>query len=426
MKKRLLIISFDAVGDRVLDRVAALPNTAAFLRSAALARDVSSVFLTNTYPIHSSVLTGLPQGEHGLISNLEAFPARYPQWCYRSSLIRKKTLVQAAREKGLSAAAVLWPATGGSRDIRWNIPEMVPRPGDNQILLNMKNGSKLLQLRYWLRYRHLLDGTAQPALDRFSAVCMTEILRRYKPGLALMHFTAYDGLCHKHGEDFAVLDRALGVMDEELGRILEAAGDDTSVILFSDHAQLPVEHSIRPNEMLVEMGLLKKDEQGSYLPGESGCFVECCGGSAFLYPGNLKNSNTVGGSNTAGGGSTTTIDAIKRKIEEGPGFNRWLRADEMKACGREELPGGFCALPGYHYEAYDNVEKGQHGYPLDYEGYRVFYAARGPGIKPGTEFRGGSLLDIAPLALRLLGEGLPPEKAPAIPGLPPARQDFFR
>jgi predicted AlkP superfamily pyrophosphatase or phosphodiesterase len=89
IKTKLLIISFDAVGDRVFDRLAALPNTAAFLRSAALARDVSSVFLTNTYPVHASVLTGLPQSEHAIISNVEAFPRRYPEWCYRASLIRK-------------------------------------------------------------------------------------------------------------------------------------------------------------------------------------------------------------------------------------------------------------------------------------------------------------------------------------------------
>ncbi|MDR1617960.1 MAG: ectonucleotide pyrophosphatase/phosphodiesterase [Treponema sp.] len=405
---RLLIISFDAVGDRVFDRAAALPNTAAFLRSAALVRDVSSIFLTNTYPIHASVVTGLPQAEHGLISNTSAFPERYPEWCYRASHIRKKTLWQAAAERGLSVAAVLWPATGGAKEIRWNIPEMVPQPGDNQILLNLKNGSKLTQLCLWLRYRHLLEGITQPARDRFAAACMEDILRRRRPGLALMHFTAYDGLCHRHGEDFSVLDRALAVMDEELGKLLEAAGEETAVILFSDHAQLPVERTILPNDILVKRGLLGRDGAGDYRPGESGCFIECCGGAAFIHPGKLEN-----------------IDALRRELEGSPGFKRWLREDEMSASGRGELPAGFCPLPGYQYEACDTGEKGQHGYPVDYEGYKVFYAVRGPGIRGGRRLGGGSLLDIAPLALRILGEGLPPEKAPHIPGLPSARQDLF-
>ncbi|MDR0399850.1 MAG: alkaline phosphatase family protein [Treponema sp.] len=407
MKTRLLIISFDAVGDKVFDRIAAMPNTAAFLRKAALVRDVSSVFLTNTYPIHASVVTGFPQAEHGLISNTSAFPERHPAWHYRASCIRKKTLWQAAAEQGLSVAAVLWPATGGSAEIKWNIPEMFPRPGDNQMLLNLKNGSKLTQLRLWLRYRHLLEGITQPGRDRFAAACMVDILRR-RPGLALMHFTAYDGLCHQHGEDFSILDKALAVMDEGLGKMLEAVGEETPVILFSDHAQLPVEHTILPNDTLVDMGLLIRKEEGAYQPGESGCYIECCGGAAFLHPGKLEN-----------------IEPLRRKLEESPGFNRWLRAEEMRACGRGTLPAGFCPLPGYQYEAYNSGEKGQHGYPEDYENYKVFYAVRGPAIAGGRQFRGGSLLDIAPLALRLLGEGLPPEKAPYIPGLSPARNDLF-
>ncbi|MDR3248254.1 MAG: ectonucleotide pyrophosphatase/phosphodiesterase [Treponema sp.] len=410
MKTKLLIISFDAVGDRVFDRIARLPHTSAFLRSAALARDVSSIFLTNTYPIHSSVVTGLPQSEHGLISNTAAFPDRYPQWQYRSSLIKKKTLWQAAAEKGISVAAVLWPATGGAKEIRWNMPEMVPRPGDNQLLLNLKNGSKFLQMQLWLRHRKLLDGTGQPSLDRFSVSCMTDILRRHRPGLAFMHFTAYDGLCHKHGEDFTVLDKALKAMDEGLGNLLEAAGDETAVILFSDHAQLPISKTILPNDLLVEMGLLKQNNEGAYTLGESGCFIECCGGSAFIHGGSLEAGK---------------IRDIQQKIEKSLGFNRWLRPEEMQESGRGTLPAGFCALPSFQYEAFDSGEKAQHGYPLDYDGYKVFYAARGPGVRAGARVSGGSLLDLAPLALRFLGEGLPPERAPHIPGMHGARKDFF-
>lgn len=408
LKTRLLIISFDAVGNRVFDRIAAMPNTAAFLRDAALVRDVSSVFLTNTYPIHASVVTGLPQAEHGLISNTSAFPERYPEWHYRASNIKKKTLWQAAAEKGLSTAAVLWPATGGAGEIKWNIPEIVPRPGDKQLLLNLKNGSKLVQMRLWLRHRHLLEGVAQPGLDRFAAACMADILRAHRPGLALMHFTAYDALCHRHGEDFGILDRALGVMDEELGKLLKAAGEETAVILFSDHAQLPAENTILPNDILVEMGLLVRDRTGAYRPGETGCFIECCGGAAFIHPGKLENT-----------------DSLRRRLEKSPGFRRWLREDEMRSCGREKLPAGFCPLPGYQYEACDTGEKGQHGYPVDYQDYTVFYAVRSPTVCRGKRLKGGSLLDLAPLALKLLGEGLPPDRAPRIPGLSPAREDLF-
>jgi hypothetical protein len=418
----LLIISFDAVGDRVFDRLKAMPNTGAFLRSATVARRVSSVFLTNTYPVHTSVVTGLPPVRHGLISNEPAFPRRYPVWNYRARGIGTKTLWQAVREKGMTTASVLWPVTGGAREIRWNIPEIVPRPGQNQILLNLKNGSKLTQLDLWFRYRRLLDGISQPSLDRFTAACMADILRRRKPDLALVHFTAYDTLCHHYGEDFDKLEPTLRVLDDGLGLLLDVLEEggrdagDSGVILFADHAQLPLIKTILPNDILTDMGLLRKDRQGDYMPGKTGCFIECCGGSAFIHPGNLRDSGD-------------SMTALRKHIEESPGFNRWLTHEEMETCGRGNLPGGFCALPGWAYEAYDQGEKAQHGYPADYEDYRVFYALRGPSVglavPQGKTVDGGSLLDIAPLALRLLGEGLPPEQAPCIPGLPPARSDFF-
>jgi hypothetical protein len=414
----LLIISFDAVGDRVFDRLKDMPNTGAFLRSAAAVREVSSVFLTNTYPVHASVVTGLSPARHGLISNMPAFPEQHPVWNYRARGIGAKTLWQAAREKGMTTASVLWPVTGGAREIRWNIPEIMPRPGQNQILLNLQNGSKLIQLELWLRYRYLLDGINQPNLDRFAAACMVRLLRRCRPDLALMHFTAYDTLCHRYGEDPGKLEPALRVLDEGLGLLLDAledAGKDAgsaSVILFSDHAQLPLVKTVLPNDTLIEMGLLGRNRQGGYIPGETGCFIECCGGSAFIHPGNLENSGSP-------------LAALCKRLEESPGFNRWLTEEEMKICGRENLPAGFCALPGWAYKADDQEERAEHGYPADYDGYGVFYAVRSASAADGKTLRGGSLLDIAPLALRLLGEGLSPEQAPCIPGLPPAREDLF-
>jgi hypothetical protein len=402
LKTKLLIVSFDALGDRHLERFAALPNFGAFLKEAALAREVSSLFLTNTYPVHASVVTGLPQGEHGLISNTEAFPCPHPRWNYLASNIKRKTLWQAAAEKGLSVASVLWPVTGRAREIRWNIPEIMPQPGDNQVLLNLKNGSKVIQMECFLKYRHLMDGIRQPALDRFAAACMADILRRKKPDLALMHLVAFDWVCHKAGEDWSRLDEALAVMDDGFGKLLAEIGD-ASVIVFSDHAQLPVHTTVQPNDLLVEMGLLGKN---AGVPFEA--FIECCGGSAFLH---CENPGTAA--------------SVMAAVEKSAGFKRRLTQEEMAACGRPGLAAGFCALPGYQYEAHASGEKSQHGYPLDYEGYKVFIAARGPGIPAGARLKGGSLLDIAPLALALLGKGLPADKAPAIPGLPPPRADFF-
>jgi hypothetical protein len=398
----LLIISFDALGDVLFDRIAALPHTAAFLKRAALVRSVRSVFVSNTYPVHTSVLTGLPPGKHGLLSNVPAFPQQFQTWNYRAEGIHAKTLTQAAAEKGLRTASVFWPVSGGSPSIKWNLPEIMPGPKDNLLALYLRNGNPLMLLRLYRTYRHLLDGIKQPARDRFAAAVFCDMLRRHRPDLALIHFTAFDSLCHYYGlgeEGRPHLDEALETLDNGFGALLEAASapglEETEVILFSDHAQLPIHTTLLPNDWLVDMQLMSKT-----------CFIECCGGSAFFHGASLTDA---------------ARERVKQRIETSEGFNRWLRPDEMNESGYTGC--GFCAKAGYQYAAYPSGEKAQHGYPLDYADYTVFYAVSGKGVAKGKTIDGqaigASLLDIAPIALRLLGRGV------TLPGLEAARKDIF-
>jgi len=154
--RRLLLISFDAVGDVFFDRMMARPNFRALAKRAAVRRGVDSVFVTNTYPVHTSVVTGVPPGVHGLTSNTEPFPVRHAKWRYESKEIQAKTIWQMAAARGRKVAAVLWPVTGGAKEIRWNIPELLVQPGENQIRMNLQYGSKLIQLREVLKHRALM------------------------------------------------------------------------------------------------------------------------------------------------------------------------------------------------------------------------------------------------------------------------------
>jgi hypothetical protein len=366
----MLIISFDALSDSEYDRLLQYPAFASFSRQTAVFRDVSTVFLSNTYPVHTSVATGVRPNVHGITSNTEPFPSPHPLWNCDEKLIKVKTIWQAAAEKGIDTAAVLWPVTGWSKSIRWNVPEVLARPGKSQLLTNLKAGSFMLQLKLFLRHRRLLDGVKQPNLDYFSASCMADILREKKPGLALVHLTAYDSLCHKYGRDDRLSEMAFQALDKNLSMLLDAAGG-RDIILFSDHSQLNVHTVIDPNLML-----------------EGDCFVECCGGSAFFHPGRLD---------------SVRIDGIKAKIGRSDGFRRYLTAEEIAESGIEGAAFGFCAQKGYCYEDFVEKKAANHGYPLDMPDYKVFYMVRGCGLGAGEQAKGGSLLDIAPLVAKRLG-----------------------
>jgi len=410
----MLIISFDAVGDGELDLLMEYPTVASFAKEAAVFRNVTSVFVTNTYPIHASVATGVKPCEHGIISNTEAFPSRRPRWHSSERGIKARTLWQAAHEKGMVVAAVLWPVTAFSKSIRYNIPEVIARPGERQIFTSLKAGSKFLQLKMFARHHKLLDGISQPNLDNFTTACMVDIYKEYKPELSFVHFTAYDTLCHKYGKNDDMHKMAFEALDRNLKALLDVAEED--VIIFSDHGQLNVHTIVRPNDILVDMGYLQKNDNmimddakgsaknnakdnakgnvkggvtdGTYMMGESGCFVESCGGCAFLHVGKL---------------TEVQISDVSDRIKNGEGFHRFLSPDEMRESGNDGAALGFCAKEGYCYENYPSGHKATHGYPVDTPGYTVFYMARGCGLTPGTNANGGSLLDIAPLVANYMG-----------------------
>jgi len=383
----MLIISFDAVGSSEFERLMQYPVFRTLAGQSAVFRDVSTVFISNTYPIHASVATGVLPHVHGLTSNVEPFPSVTPVWNCNENQIRVKTIWQRAAEKGLKTAAVLWPVTAYSKTIKYNIPEVIPRPGKSQVLTSLKAGSTLLQLKLFLRYKDLLDGFNQPNLDNFATACMKDIMKKKRYDLALVHFTAYDTLCHQHGKDSEKMETAFKALDKNLGILLEAAGDNEDIILFSDHSQVNIHTVVDPNTGLVKAKLIHQTKNG-YLPGENGCFFECCGGSAFFHAGNL---------------SKDRIEEIRSNTEKSEGFRRFLTPAELLESGFNNTTFGFCAKAGFCYEIFGTEKKGNHGYPLDMPDYSVFYMVRGCGLEPGSVKNEGSLLDIAPLAAKKLG-----------------------
>ena len=385
----MLIISFDAVGYKELETLNKYPTISRFIKSATLYRDVPSVFVTNTYPIHTSIATGVTPDVHGISSNFEPFPKQNPVWSEDERQIRSQTIWQAAHKKGIKTAAVLWPVTGFSKTIKYNIPEIHKRPNQSQIIANLKAGSKLLQMLMFLRYGKLLNGTKQPNLDDFSTSCMVDILENKNPGLAFVHLTAYDELCHIYGRNSPELDIAYKSLDKNLKRLLASIDNDRDVIIFSDHAQLNVHTSINLNKMLVKMGLLSWDGE-KFLPGENGCYIENCGGVAFFHAGSL---------------SVSAVKEMQNKISKSEGFNRFLTHDEMQNAGQTSAF-GFCALEGFCYESFSKQHKATHGYPLDMPDYSVFYMIRGKGFTPGKVIGGGNILDITNLISQRLGLSL--------------------
>lgn len=352
----VLVISFDAIGDKAFEAMAedsaTYPHIARFKKEACYQGGVKTVFLSNTYPVHTTVATGRLPKDHGVISNMLSPNAKGERpWAQMAKDIRAKTVWEAAKEKNLSTAAILWPVSCGA-EIDYHMPEVHVEKGQSRLFRGLRYGSVFFQLSAFIKHSRILvkaflenrlRGIGQPALDTFTTAVTCDLLKSKKPDLVLLHLLAYDHLFHFTGPGAQEREAARKAVDTNLGRLLEYSGGYT-VIVFGDHSQFDIHENIN----------LKA------LYGDA--VFEQTGGSAFFH----KNT-----------------DGKIEGLENHPWFERPLGKEEMLESGYADKPVfGIAAKAGYCFSE-SGKYKGNHGYPADYADYNVFYAVRGKGFSPG-------------------------------------------
>ncbi|KAI4453214.1 presequence protease [Holotrichia oblita] len=225
-------------------------------------------------------------------------------------------------------------------------------------------------------YHRLFKGAKQPDLDNFSTAVTLRTIEKYSPDLIMLHLTDVDTHKHIYGPDSKEAMLAVSRLDKRLGQIqaaVKSAGleDVTNYIILGDHACLPVSRGVDPNEFV-------KDLSGNF---------HLAGGTAFLVLHNPEDKEKA-------------IERMKTVIQSPEnGIKRLLSKEEMNI-------GGFSKEYALGIEACDKVafgnpKKGQHGYGLDRKDYETFYLAAGPDVNAG-QYEGGCIVDIAPLATKLL------------------------
>lgn len=359
----LLVISFDGISDTVFEEMAQsgqFPSISRFKGNSTYVGGVKTVFVSNTYPIHTSVSTGKLPKDHGITSNiLQSMGHSNDKWAQLESLIKSKTIWQAAKEKGLKTAAFLWPVTCGAK-INYHIPEVHLLKSQNRILSQLKHGSKLFQLKLFLKYRKQLAKiqnieTSQPTLDNFITASVASLLKKKKPSLTLVHLIAYDTICHEVGpNDNDKLYLAKKAMDDNLAKLLRVWKGD--ILIFSDHSQLSVNETINLNVLY------------------NSNFVQM-GGCAF-------------GNN------------VPLNLENQYFFGRYLTKEEMHESGYAGIFAfGIAAKSGFSFG--EKPVKGDHGYPTTYENYNTFYA-----INKEIDYKHklkNSVLDVTAIIAKELG-----------------------
>jgi predicted AlkP superfamily pyrophosphatase or phosphodiesterase len=238
----IVVVSFDALGDRFLDRDT-LPN---FSRLAAdgVRAPFRPEFPSKTFPNHYSMATGLTPGQHGITINQFFDPVR-GEWFRRTSasdgsFFKGEPIWVTAEKAGIRTAAYFW--TGSEAEIAGRRPSFW-YPFDAAVPDSIKIG----QIVKWLR---LPDGQ--------------------RPHLIMIYSGVVDVPGHRYGpearEAFAgvrAADRILGALRDSLAQFA-SLGIDLMVV--SDHGLIavPREHDIDMDSLLPPRGVLVDDEHATF------------------------------------------------------------------------------------------------------------------------------------------------------------------
>lgn len=412
--KRVILVSVDGLmPDAYLHPDAhglKIPMLRWLVQNGAVSAGVESVFPSLTYPSHTSMVTGVNPGRHGIVSNGSFDPLEndLDSWRWYAEEIAVDPLWKVVERAGYDTALIHWPVTLGAQ-VRWILPEFWrAKSVRDQKLLRVVATPSLLedvareQPDFWTRY-----VPPNVSDDSLTDVAL-HVLQHGQPRLLLLHLVAVDGAQHRHGIDSPEARAAIELDDRQIARLFGALRalhleSETAVMVVSDHGFRPASRMVRPCALLREAGLVALGAAGKVESWKA--TVLSNSGQAYVYvqdPADYKTRESV-----------RAIFAGQLQAANS-GIGRVYEADEVRARGGD--PAAFLAL-----EAADDFQFGPgcateyqappmyvatHGFDPQRPEMRASMLMVGPSIAHGS-VANAHLIDIAPTIAGWLGLAMP-------------------
>lgn len=432
MKRKLVVLSFDALQTGDVELLSKMPYFSKIMKRAAFVSDIREIYPTLTYPIHTTIVTGVHPSKHGIMHNQKAsinpdapdFSIMGSDWYWEKENIKVKTLADAVWEAGGEVATVLWPVTAGEKR-GWNVPEIWPVKvrGEDPRAVYEKSASKNVMSEYYNSLIGKYNWKDNEDMIYYGVEIALKILREKKPDLFLCHVIHLDHIRHMYGDQCREVEFCLRELDIVAGRFIKAveeAGEleNTNFVILGDHGQIDIETVFNLNTALREMGFIREGENGKAEGFDAYSFSS--GFSAHIMLGEPENGELAERVYTA-------LCEIQAKYPQY--IERIYTADEVLE--EEGLSGEFSfVVEGTKGTLFRNETTGplifpyglipsreykaMHGHHPD-KGDKPPFIAFGPDIREGVRISRGDMLDICPTLTRLLGvelEGMEGEPFP--------------
>jgi len=411
--RRVVMVSIDGMRPQVYaeSSQAKVPTIRRLMQRGAWSRGVTGVMPTVTYPSHTTMITGVAPGVHGIYDNRLADPENTSgmAWYWYARDIKVTTLPAAVRAAGGTAAAVSWPVTVGM-DLDYNVPE----------LIQVRHRENLSLVDALTLPAHLLDGYVKASgkplswpIDDDDREGLAEwILGQHRPTLLLLHLANSDSMSHEHGPDSPEAVAAIEHADLLLGRLLDKVAAlnldaSTDVVVVSDHGFLPLTQMVNLNAAFKAEGLLQTNARGAVTSWEA--FAHSAGGSGYILLKRPDDPQLV-----------ARVAAVLQKLAADPanGIDRVMTRQDLEAAGAHlDAAFGVSMKRGF-YLGWDTASvltpvtsKGGHGYDPAFPELRSSLVVAGPDVPQVGDLGVVSMTRIAPTVAGWLGVRLSPQSA---------------
>jgi predicted AlkP superfamily pyrophosphatase or phosphodiesterase len=299
MKKRLLVLSVDAMVFEDLAYLRTKPNFKKYIEGGSAVERVRSIYPTVTYPNHVSMITGCYPDKTGVFSNYKfTTDSKEDTWQWFSDCIKVKDIFTAAKEKGYTTASIFWTCMGCHPDVDYLIDEYwMPKKTDTLESSFREAGSSPEVIEIIKKNAHLLPDTyvktgrknfmVHPYDDEFLVACAADIIRQFAPEVTFVHNGQIDGIRHTCGAFGDHLYSELDRVDKHIGQLCEAledAGvlDRTDIFIVSDHGQMDIKRTIKLNALLADHGLVDVNEKGKCVDYRAYCLSNAMSSLVYL------------------------------------------------------------------------------------------------------------------------------------------------
>lgn len=339
-----------------------LPNLKELFSRSSGGR-IQTVNPSLTYPVHTSMITGVDPGIHRVEGNtpIDPFNSNQGGWNWFAEDNQVKTIIDFAREQGLSTSSVYWPVSVGEFS-DWNIPQIWnKRTVEDQGILESLSTPGL--------YEEMMEkvGTPVSEITRDQAKIHTgiEIFLSKNPDLLLIYSTDVDSFHHWKGPYSEEALERLKMTDDYIGELIEKTNlynrEDLGLIVLSDHGFHTATRICRPNRHLRNLSHINtKKKDWNY-------YFKSSGGVAYLVSNSQKENKNK---------KQLSLQLLKNKIERScPGTKLIWKGKKFQEYEKNSHPDALAILLGnksiyfsnsWEEEYYTkNVRIHTHGYPKD-------------------------------------------------------------